>query len=49
MPEAGRITDVGKVDGDDKHGSSCCPHPSPMGPAGKGSHDVKINGLWALI
>ena len=45
MPEAGRLSDLGKVD-EDKHGCPACPHPA-VGPCILGSPDVLINCLPA--
>jgi len=45
MPEAGRLSDLGKVD-NDAHGCPACPHPA-IGPCIVGSTDVLINSLPA--
>ena len=46
MPPQGRVSDISTVPAD-VHGCPACPHPC-MGPATKGSPNVKVNKLPAL-
>lgn len=46
MPAQGRVSDLSQVPAD-AHGCPACPHPC-IGPATRGSGNVKVNGLPAL-
>ena len=46
MPNQGRVSDLSQVPAD-AHGCPACPHPC-IGPATKGSPNVKVNGMPAL-
>jgi uncharacterized Zn-binding protein involved in type VI secretion len=46
MPPQGRVGDISTVPAD-AHGCPACPHPA-VGPATKGSNNVKVNKMPAL-